>query len=44
MRRSVYPRQVGNGKIKQAEADRRLAIQQAIIDSLREMAQHEALI
>jgi hypothetical protein len=35
MRRSVYPRRVSAGKLTQAKADRAIAVQIAIIASLR---------
>lgn len=44
VRKSVYPRQVSSAKMKQADADRRIALQQAIIDSLQSLAKDEALI
>ena len=35
LRRSVYPRQVSRGKLTQAKADRAIAVQQAIIETLK---------
>lgn len=35
MRLSVYPRRVANGKMTQAKADRAIAVQRAIIATLR---------
>ncbi len=36
MRRTVYPRRVQSGQMKQAAADREIAAMEAVLDTLRE--------
>lgn len=37
LRRSVYPRRVSNGKMKQGQADRYIAVQEAIVALLEDL-------
>ncbi len=37
MRRTVYPRRVQSGQMKQAAADREIAAMEAVLDTLREV-------
>ncbi len=41
MRRRVYPRWVQDGRMKQADADRKIAIMEAIATDYRERAETE---
>jgi hypothetical protein len=38
LRRSVYPRLVAAGRLKQSKADRQIAIMEAIVEKLKECA------
>lgn len=38
LRRSVYPRQVGRGKLTQTRADRQIAVMEAIGETLRNIS------
>lgn len=44
LRRRLYPGWIRSGKLAQATADRQLATQQAIVDTLRPLAGQERLL
>lgn len=44
MRRSVYPRWVSGGRFTQQEADRRIAVMEAIVEDYRKLEQKELLL